>query len=68
MPMVMIRCPQTGQEAFTGIETDRVSFRRLPDTGGQLRCPICGRQHIWGKRDARLSEDSTFEPKRVAGR
>ena len=66
MPMVMIRCPQTGQQVFTGVETDRASFQRLPNSGGHLRCPICGKQHEWGKRDARLSEDFKFESPRVA--
>jgi hypothetical protein len=66
MPMIMIRCPQTGQQVFTGIETDPASFRRLPNTGGHLRCPVCGKQHEWGRRDARLSEHSMFEPRRAA--
>jgi hypothetical protein len=31
MAMVMIRCPQTGGRTFTGIETDEITFERLPD-------------------------------------
>jgi hypothetical protein len=66
MPRIMIKCPRTAQQVFTGVETDPASFERLPDTGGHLRCPICGQQHMWGKRNARLSERFEFEPKRVA--
>src|SRR5262249_57860781 len=57
MPMLMIRCPRTGQPVFTGVETDRTSLQRLPDSGGHLRCPICEKDHEWGRRDARFSEE-----------
>jgi len=66
MPMLMIRCPRTGQPVFTGVETDRTSLQRLPDSGGHLRCPICGKDHEWGRRDARFSEEFEWESRRVA--
>jgi hypothetical protein len=31
MGVVTIRCPNTGQDISTGIDTDQASFDRLPD-------------------------------------
>ena len=56
MARVMIKCPQTGDWVFTGIETDTETFERLPDASAQLQCPQCGLDHVWRKADAELIE------------
>lgn len=53
---VVIRCPNTGQEVSTGIETDKESFDRLSDVLSHTHCPVCGLEHSWWKREARLDE------------
>jgi hypothetical protein len=54
---LLIKCPVTGKEFSTGIETDRHSLELIPDTVAQSQCPHCGNDHAWSKFDARLSED-----------
>ena len=56
MGTVMIRCPGTGEDISTGIETDSLSFARLPDVLTHSRCPACGLEHVWWKREAWLTE------------
>jgi hypothetical protein len=51
---LMIRCPQTGRAIFTGTETDETSLNKSPDMPTHTRCPACGREHMWWKRDAWL--------------
>ena len=54
MSAVMIKCPSTGDFISTGIETDPESFRNLPDVLAHSRCPLCGLEHAWWKREASL--------------
>ena len=54
---LMIRCPETGKEFSTGIETDQQSLDLIPATVAQALCPYCGGNHTWSKREARLSEN-----------
>jgi hypothetical protein len=56
MGVVMITCPSTGHPVSTGIETDTEIFVKLPDVLVHTRCPFCGLDHPWGKRDAWVSE------------
>jgi hypothetical protein len=51
---LMIWCPYTGQPISTGIETDEYSLRQIADVPSRTRCPICGLDHTWWKRDAWL--------------
>jgi hypothetical protein len=55
MSVVMIRCPETGEEISTGIDTDSRTFRRLPHVASRLRCPACGKVHVWMKDRAWLN-------------
>jgi len=55
--VLLIKCPVTGKEFSTGIETDERSFELIPNTVAQALCPHCGNDHAWSKFDARLSED-----------
>jgi len=56
MSLVMIRCPQTGQPIYTGIETDPESFQCVDDVQTHSRCPLCGGEHAWWKREAWLAD------------
>ena len=53
---LMVRCPETGQDFATGIETDQLSLQRTPAFNGTIHCPICGVAHSWSKIDAWLRE------------
>jgi hypothetical protein len=55
MASVMIACPETRREIYTGIETDEASFARLPDVPSRAQCPACGQEHVWTKQSAWLS-------------
>ncbi len=55
--VLLIKCPVTGKEFSTGIETDRRSLELIPDTVARSPCPHCGHDHAWSKFDARLTED-----------
>jgi hypothetical protein len=39
MGVLMLKCPQTGQEFSTGIYLEEDSFKRLPDTVTKAACP-----------------------------
>ena len=54
MGRVMITCPATGRQAFTGIETDPASVNLIPPVNTRLICPHCGRTHVWSMLDAEL--------------
>ena len=54
MSLLMIRCPRTGQEVWTGIETDPDSFRKIPDDLFYTSCPHCGLDHAWWRDEAWL--------------
>ena len=56
MASLMIRCPNTGEPISTGIETDQYSLQQIADVPSLTRCPICGLDHTWWKRDAWLAE------------
>ena len=47
MSTVMIRCPVTGRAVSTAIETEPVTFRKLPTVAGRMHCPACGQDHTW---------------------
>jgi hypothetical protein len=54
MSLLMIRCPRTGQEVWTGIETEPDSFRKIPDDLFYTSCPHCGLDHAWWHDEAWL--------------
>lgn len=47
MGMVMVRCPITGGEVATGIETDSETLAHLPNAEVGVHCPECGEKHFW---------------------
>ena len=56
MGLLMIVCPNTGQPISTGIETDEYSLDQVPDVLARTRCPLCGLDHSWWKREAWLAD------------
>jgi endogenous inhibitor of DNA gyrase (YacG/DUF329 family) len=67
MAMVMIRCPKTGQDVPTGIDTDFRTFSGLPTTLARAHCPHCGRNHTWNKDAAWLAGDRSAEDSLTTG-
>jgi hypothetical protein len=61
MAMVMIRCPKTGQDVPTGIDTDSRTFSGLPTALARAHCPHCGRDHTWNKDAAWLAGDCSAD-------
>ena len=45
MGILMIKCPTTGRDIPTGIETDRTSFTSAPVFFSRTYCPICRTNH-----------------------
>jgi hypothetical protein len=56
--LVIIRCPATGCEVPTGLVTDLSKLDNLPRDGADLRCPSCGRTHVWSRKDALLAHST----------
>jgi hypothetical protein len=55
MCLLVIRCPQTGREVWTGIETDPGSFTNIPDGLFYTYCPHCRHDHAWWPDEAWLA-------------
>jgi hypothetical protein len=68
MGRVMIRCPKTGRELSTGMETDRASFNRTPVFFGRTFCPTCRTHHEWFAKDAWVREGRYPSSRRTAQR
>jgi hypothetical protein len=56
---LMITCPNTGKPISTGIETDEYSLNQIADVPTRTRCPFCGLDHTWWKREAWLASPDT---------
>lgn len=56
MARLMIVCPSTGQDVFTGIEISSDTIAQIPDIVARMMCPACSQEHAWSKKDARLDE------------
>jgi len=56
MGTLMVRCPRTGADFPSGIETDRLSFELTPAFTATIRCPWCAEDHVWSKIDAWICE------------
>ena len=59
MSAIMIKCPNTDRDVFTGIEIDFVSFNRLPNVLSHSYCPACGHEHHWRRGEAWLAPSGT---------
>ena len=58
MSTVMIWCPVTGRAVSTAIETEPVTFRKLPTVSGRMHCPACECDHTWTISSAWLSGEA----------
>ncbi len=58
MGVIVVRCPRTGLDASTGIQTDLASFEAMPDVQSTMVCPRCGATHVWSKRWAVLTDEN----------
>jgi hypothetical protein len=54
MGVLVIKCPVSGREFSTGIQTDADSLARMRNEVSSARCPYCLTQHSWRPLDARL--------------
>jgi hypothetical protein len=59
MGALMITCSNTGRPISTGIETDEYSLKQIDDVPSRTRCPFCGLDHTWWKREAWLADHRT---------
>lgn len=66
MSFLMIRCPQSGREVLTGIETDCQSFEKMTDVIAYTRCPHCGIEHGWWPDEAWLTESRAVDRGAIA--
>jgi len=54
---VMIVCPKTGELIPTGIAVNsRSSFENSQFKKNSVKCPKCGKNHIWSKKDVQLEK------------
>jgi hypothetical protein len=53
MGIIMIKCPVTGRDVSTGIET--MDIEELPVVTAKMVCPACGRVHDWITTNAWLA-------------
>lgn len=51
MPMLLIRCPLTGEPVPTGISMDARSFQTATLSNNSVGCPHCRQVHVWNKED-----------------
>ena len=52
MGLLMIRCPNTGKELFTGRYVDASAFRSTPVFFSRTYCQVCRSVHEWFAKDA----------------
>ena len=66
MAFVVIRCPATGRQLYTGIETDPDLLDLYHDGQAATACPHCHQPHSWTRSDAVfLDPDSPSEDSEV---
>lgn len=59
MSRLMIVCPTTGREVFTGVEIPSDTMDQIPNIVARMMCPACKEEHLWSKQDARAVESGT---------
>jgi len=57
MPQVLIICPETQKDVYTGMNLDWFTFDALELSEQSFECPECGEEHRWTKSDAFLRAD-----------
>lgn len=61
MGLLMIRCPETGQEIFTGRYVEPAAFRSSLVFFSRTYCPYCQTVHEWFAKDAWVCESEYCE-------
>ena len=56
MPRVLIECPETGLEVYTGINLNWETFESYRFGEQRLPCPKCGKDHLWTRQDVTMDE------------
>jgi hypothetical protein len=56
MGVLIIKCPVTGKDISTGVETDAEGFDRMPNLVSYAHCSDCMTDHAWRPLDAKLVE------------
>jgi hypothetical protein len=56
MTSLMVRCPTTGRELSTRIDTEDIDH--LPKVGSRMRCPLCSEEHFWSSREVWFAESA----------
>lgn len=51
---LVIKCPDTGREFSTGVQTDWASLARMDNHIYKALCPYCKADHFWRPNDAKL--------------
>ncbi len=64
--MVTVRCPITGGEIATGIETDPETLAHLPNVDVAVHCPECGEKHFWSRENAYVADETNGGKMRCA--
>lgn len=57
MAQVMITCPVKKVAVPTGIAMSAQSWASTTMDGNSMRCPACGKTHVWDKKDAYLEDE-----------
>lgn len=57
MARVMIICPHTQKQVYTGMNFDWMQFESVQIGEKSVTCPECGEEHIWTRADATLVAD-----------
>ena len=53
--LVVVTCPNTHKEIFTGVTADVHKLDNLPRQPMTVRCPHCASPHDWSSHDALLA-------------
>lgn len=59
MPMLYIKCPNTGEPVATGFDLPASNLQNTTLTNNSVGCPHCGQTHTWNKSDAFFLDEST---------
>lgn len=54
MAQVQIKCPNSGLWASVGLSAEPEQWDELEIQSQAAVCRVCGEQHTWSKREARL--------------
>jgi endogenous inhibitor of DNA gyrase (YacG/DUF329 family) len=57
LPRVLITCPETGKQVYTGTRYNWQTFDSAKIGERTVRCPYCGEEHVWRREDVDIDED-----------